>query len=69
MEIVYVMDKDIEKARGEIGGEKVLENLFQLRDIEQIDGIIITAISFFEEIKERIREYTEISVVSIENLL
>lgn len=69
IETIYVVDQDVEKVRAEICEEKILEDLSQFRDTGQIDGIIVTAVFSLEEIRERIREYTETSILSIEDVL
>lgn len=61
--VKYVVDKNIDNIRVDV--KKVLIN----EDLESVDAVIVTAVSCFYEIKERLEEKLVCPIISLEDLI
>jgi len=61
--ISYGIDKNIESVYSDI-------KVFSMEDeLPEVDAVIVTAITFFDEIKEQLKEKIDCPVVSIEDII
>ena len=62
-QIAYGIDKNAEQVYAEVDVETMNEEL------EEVDAIVVTAITFFDEIEEQLSEKVNCPIISLEDIL
>lgn len=61
--VVYGIDKNADNIRADIPLVKISESL------EEVDGIIVTAVAFYDEVKKEVQNKIDVPVISIKDIL
>lgn len=63
IEVVYGIDKNVDFVYSNVDIVSVEDNL------DPVDAVVVTAITFFDEIEEQLVQKMECPVISLENIL
>lgn len=70
IKIEYLIDQNVERLKNDkIKATCIANQLEHLRNMEKVDAVIVTAVFNYEEIREKLCQYTDAKIISLEDLV